>query len=275
MPLIYACIAPHAGDLIPETVEDQKIVATTRESMYKLGATLEALAPEVIVLINPHGFRVDGALSVSVAERAVADWAPGVKLDFEMDAALAHAIAEEAAKANVPVVRYIYGASSGPECFIPLDWGAVVHLYFMGHRFILKPKLVHLSPMRTLPFATHYDFGRAVGRVIKESDLRIAVIASADQGHAHAANGPYGYDPAAARYDAWMQDIIRKGNLDALLDADPQLVEDGKPDSLWPSLILAGILKENPLQAKLLSYEVNVYFGILCAEFCQQDGTRA
>ena len=38
MPLIYACIAPHAGDLIPETVEDQMTVATTRASMYQLGA---------------------------------------------------------------------------------------------------------------------------------------------------------------------------------------------------------------------------------------------
>ena len=33
MPLIYACIAPHAGDLIPETVEDKNIVALTRNSM--------------------------------------------------------------------------------------------------------------------------------------------------------------------------------------------------------------------------------------------------
>jgi aromatic ring-opening dioxygenase LigB subunit len=52
-----------------------------------------------------------------------------------------------------------------------------------------------------------------------------------------------------------------------LLTADPQLVENGKPDSLWPTLILAGVLNENPLAARLLSYEVNVYFGILCAEF--------
>ena len=267
MPLIYACIAPHAGDLIPETVEDQKTVATTRTSMYQLGAKLESLAPEVIILLNPHGFRVHGALSVCLAERAVADWAPDVKLDFEMDPALSHALADKATERNVPVVRYIYGASGGPDCFIPLDWGAVVPLYFLGHRFAHKPKLVHLSPMRTLPYATHYDFGRAIGSVVKESALRIAVITSADQGHAHDANGPYGYDPASAQFDAWMQEVIRKGNLDQLLKADPQLVENGKPDSLWPSLILAGILKENAMRARLISYEVNVYFGILCAEF--------
>lgn len=267
MSLVYACIAPHAGDLIPETIEDQHVVEQTRQAMYTLGAHMEAQSPDVVLIINPHGFRVQEALSISVAERAVADWAPTVKLDFEMDSELAHTIADEANESNVPVVRYIYGASGGPECFIPLDWGAVVPLYFMGHRFASKPKIVHCSPMRSLPLATHYEFGRAIGRVIKASAQKIAVIASADQGHAHDANGPYGYDPASAKYDAWMQSVIQSGNLDELLKADPQLVEEGKPDSLWPSLILAGVLKENPMQAKFLSYEVNVYFGILCAEF--------
>ena len=95
MPLIHACIAPHAGDLIPETVTDLNIVKTTRQSMYALGDKLQALVPEVIVIINPHGFRVQGALSISIAERAVANWAPDVKLDFEMDSFLANEIADE------------------------------------------------------------------------------------------------------------------------------------------------------------------------------------
>ena len=83
MSLIHACIAPHAGDLIPETVDDQNKVSVTRKVMNEMGARLEALKPEVIVIINPHGFRVQGALSVSVAERAVADWSPDVKLRSE------------------------------------------------------------------------------------------------------------------------------------------------------------------------------------------------
>ena len=266
MPLIHACIAPHAGDLI----DNPNKVVLTHQTIMAMGERLQAHAPEVTLVINPHGFRVQEALSISVAERATADWSPEVKLDFEMDAELAHSIADEATTSNVPVVRYIYGASSGDACYIPLDWGAVVPLYFMGHRFIPKPKLVHCSPMRTLPLATHYEFGRAIGRVLRESNKRVAVIASADQGHAHDADGPYGYDPASAKYDAWMQDVIHNGDLDELLNADMELVEEGKPDSLWPTLILAGILKENPLQAKFLSYEVNVYFGILCAEFEKQ-----
>ena len=267
MSLIYACIAPHAGDLIPETVKDQSIVQSTRKSMYEMGEHLQALHPDVIVIANPHGFRVQDAMSIAITERAMADWSPEVKLNFEMDAALANAIADKANGMNVPTVRYIYGASGGPDCFIPLDWGAAIPLYFLGHRFTPKPRLVHLSPMRLLPLETHYDFGRAIGQVIEESEARIAFIASADQGHAHNPDGPYGFDPAAAQYDAWMQEIIRSGRLESLLAADPQMVEDGKPDSLWPTTILAGVLHENPLAGRLLSYEVDVYFGIMCAEF--------
>ncbi len=266
MPLIHACIAPHAGDLI----DDQNKVALTHKSMLAMGARLAALAPETIVIINPHGFRVSNALSIAITEKATAEWSPELKLDFDIDQELANTIADEAALSNIPIVRYIYGASSGDSCYVPLDWGAVVPLYFMGRRgAAAPPKIVHCSPMRTLPLATHYEFGRAIGRVIREASQRIAFIASADQGHAHDVNGPYGFDPASAKYDAWMQEVIRNGNLDELLNADPQLVEDGKPDSLWPTLVLAGVLKENPMQAKLLSYEVNVYFGILCAEFTQ------
>lgn len=267
MTLIYACIAPHAGDLIPETVDDKNKVMRTRQSMQEMGAKLETLAPEVIVIINPHGFRVENAMSISIAERATAHWSADVKLDFDMDVELAHQIADKATEMNVPIVRYIYGASGGPDCFIPLDWGAVVPLYFMGHRYESKPKIVHISPMRLLPYQMHYDFGRAIGQVLKKSEKRIALIASADQGHAHDINGPYGYDPASVKYDAWMQEIVRSNRLDELLTVDPKLVEDGKPDSLWPTLVLAGVLKENPMQGNFFSYEVNVYFGILCAEF--------
>ena len=267
MTLIYACIAPHAGDLIPTTVDSKNKVIRTRQSMQAMGAKLDVLAPEVIVIINPHGFRAENAMSISTAERATADWAGNIKLDFDMDGELAYSIADKAAEMNVPVVRYIYGSSGGPDCFIPLDWGAVVPLYFMGHRFEHKPKIVHISPMQTLPYKTHYEFGRAIGQVIQESKKRIALIASADQGHAHHVNGPYGYDPASAEYDKWMQETIRSNRLDNLLLANSRLVENGKPDSLWPTLVLAGALKENPMQVRVLSYEVNVYFGILCAEF--------
>jgi len=263
MPLIYACIAPHAGDLIDEADK----ITLTRKTMNEMGAKLELLKPDIVVIINPHGFRVSDAMNIAITDKATAEWSPDLKLDFDIDLSLANAIADKAEKMSVPVVRYIYGASGGDECFVPLDWGAVVPLYFMGHEFANKPKIIHITPMKNLSYQTHHDFGRAIGQVIRHSDKRIALIASADQGHAHDADGPYGLDPASQKYDSWMQEVIQSGNLDTLLNADPEMVENGKPDSLWPTLVLAGALKENPMKANLLSYEVNVYFGVMCAEF--------
>lgn len=38
-------------------------------------------------------------------------------------------------------------------------------------------------------------------------------------------------------------------------------------NSLGPTLVLRCASKGNPVKPRLLSYEVNVYFGIMCAEF--------
>ena len=81
MPLIYACIAPHAGDLIDEADK----VTLTRKSMNAMGAKLEALKPEVIVIINPHGFRVSDAMNIAITDKATAEWSPDLKLDFDID----------------------------------------------------------------------------------------------------------------------------------------------------------------------------------------------
>jgi aromatic ring-opening dioxygenase LigB subunit len=47
----------------------------------------------------------------------------------------------------------------------------------------------------------------------------------------------------------------------------PDLVEAAKPDGLWQMAILAGIVDKVKLKAKLLSYDVPTYFGMICANF--------
>jgi aromatic ring-opening dioxygenase LigB subunit len=145
MSLIYACIAPHAGDLIPETVEDKNIVALTRKSMGEMSAKLEALKPEVVVIVNPHGFRVNNAMSISITSKANAGWSPEVKLDFDVDQALANAIADKADEMSVPVVRYIYGASGGDSCYVPLI-GARSYRYISWGIASLPNRNLFISP---------------------------------------------------------------------------------------------------------------------------------
>lgn len=268
MPLVFACIAPHGYQALPEYVQDPDNAQTTRSSMSELGRRLEQLNPDTVIVLTPHGIRVEGTMCVSVSFRASGTLKPDVSVDFEVDRELAAELAGESERSGVPVARAIYGGSSGPHCNIPLDWGAVIPLRYLGHTYQPKPKVIVICPSRALTREQMVAFGSAIARTAEASGKRVALIASADHGHAHNAEGPYGYHPASAIFDQIMVEAVRSGELkERLLPIDPKLVEDAKPDSLWQVLILAGALDVKPMQADFLSYEVPTYFGMLCAAY--------
>lgn len=267
MPLLFGAIAPHGHQIIPELAPDPGSAVATRAAMLELERRLSAHAPETVIILTPHGIRIDGAICISLSERAEGSLSPAVATAFDVDQELAGAIAAHSAAESVPVARAIYGASAGPSCAIPLDWGSIIPLWFMGHRYQPRPRIVVICPSRSLSREQMLAFGRAVGRAAHFSQKRVALIASADQGHAHRADGPYGYHPAAAEYDRQMQEAVRSNRLDSLLETDPTLVDDAKPDSLWQMLILAGALQIQPLRGELLAYEVPTYFGMLTAAY--------
>jgi aromatic ring-opening dioxygenase LigB subunit len=107
---------------------------------------------------------------------------------------------------------------------------------------------------------------RQLARAAEESPRRIALIASADHGHAHDSDGPYGFDPAAASYDEILVRLVRENRLSGLLELDPALVEAAKADSWWQLAMLHGALQDG-WRGDFLSYEASTYFGMLCAAY--------
>lgn len=267
MPLVFGAIAPHGSQIIEQLAPTPDEAAATRAAMYTLEQRLAAHQPDTIVLLTPHGIRIEGAICLSLSHRAEGSLGPAISVAFDVDRELAGAIAEQSAAEGVPVARAIYGASAGPACSIPLDWGAVIPLWFMGHRYRPQPRVVVICPSRSLSREQMVAFGRAVGRAAEQSTRRVALIASADQAHAHQEGGPYGFDPAAPEYDRQMCEAVRTSDLLGLLQTDPDLVDGAKPDSLWQMLILAGALQVKPLTGELLAYEVPTYFGMLTAVY--------
>lgn len=260
--LVFACIAPHGGEVIPELAgENLSLMATTRAAMEELGRRMAATNPETVVVITPHGIRIDGQICVSVSERAEGRLGD-VALDLAVDQALGAQIANAAAAHGIPVARAIYGASGGPSCSIPLDWGAIVPLYFMK-----APQTVVIVPSRTLPRQAMVEFGKALAEAAQQSGKRVALIASADWAHAHSAEGPYGFDPAAKVLDGMVCQAVRDGDLGQMLGYDENLVEWAKPDGIWQALMLHGALQVVPMKGELLSYEAPTYFGLLCAAY--------
>ena len=232
MSLVFACIAPHGDvDLAPEL----------RAAMEELGRRFDAASPEVAVVVTPHSVHVEGHFAV-VTSAKVGEWGT--------DAALAAALLG----APLPILGVSYGGNDSATAEFPLDWGTEVPLSFMR-----APRVVVVSPARDRPLEEHLLLGAAIAAL----PGRVALIASADNGHAHDAAGPYGFDPAAAAYDAELQQILASPPLGFLPLAER--VEAAKADSLWQLVVLEGALGETA-RADVLAYAAPTYYGMLVAE---------
>jgi aromatic ring-opening dioxygenase LigB subunit len=230
--LVFACIAPHGDvDLAPEL----------REAMEELGRRFEAATPEVAVVVTPHSIHVEGNFAVVTAGK-VGEW--------ETDSAVAAALLE----APLPILGVSYGGNDPATAEFPLDWGTEVPLTFMR-----SARVVVVAPARDRPLEEHVQLGRAIAAL----PGRVALIASADHGHAHTPDGIYGYHPAAAEYDALLQQIVASDRLDFFPLA--ALAEDGKADSLWQLLVLQGAVGETA-RTDVLAYAAPTYYGMLVAE---------
>lgn len=270
MPLIFAAIAPHGSQAVFAPNDKPEAGKSLRQSLSQLGSQLAELAPQCIVLLTPHGIRTEGAFAVSYSqfmEGALREGDQEISGRIAVDKKLASHIIEQATMKGIPAVGVGYGAASGPHSTLPLDWGSLIPLHYMGLNYSPQPEVVIINPSRALSWADHVRFGEMLGHILDQDQGRTALIVSADLAHTHQAEGPYGYHPAAVRFDAWFQDVIQKDKLDALITINQEEVAHAKPDALWQALILAGVNHVVPLKGAFLTYECPTYFGMLTARY--------
>ena len=136
------------------------------------------------------------------------------------------------------------GADDPAAATAPMDWGVLIPLWFMGGRSEPQVPVVVVSPARDRPIEEHVRAGRALARAAEESPKRVALIASADHGHAHDPEGPYGFDPAAAAYDETVVRLVQENRLGDLTEFDPAFVEAAKADSWWQLAMFHGALED-------------------------------
>jgi hypothetical protein len=75
--LVFACLAPHGSMLIPALAGEQGQKAhATRTAMEELGRRLVESRPETVVVVTPHGHRVDGAFSLLNNQRVRGELGP-------------------------------------------------------------------------------------------------------------------------------------------------------------------------------------------------------
>jgi len=333
--IVYACIAPHGAEVIPELAavgaagggtavgapvgaggkaaleEALRGMADITRSMEEIGLRLRRADPDTIVIASPHNLRLEGGSTAVVTAAYSAGTLTGevpgdreagvvIEASFPCDRVLARNIVARAGAAGIPVVGVNFGGLDGPVSLVTMDWGTLIPLYFMGRRTTrdggrrvevgpwsggdqgrgaggdsaARPRVVVIGPSRDVARESLVRLGEVVAEAARASGRRVAFVASADHGHAHRADGPYGHAPASASYDEMVCDMVRGGRLERLLELDSGFVEAAKPDSLWQMLILLGVLRKVPMKGELLSYRAPTYFGMMCASFVPSAAGR-
>jgi len=230
--IVFAAIAPH-GDLDADP--------ELRAAMEELGRRCAAAEPETAIVLTPHNVHVEGHFAVVTAAR-VGEW----ETDREL--------AQRLLRVELPILGVSYGGNDPAQAEMPIDWGTEIPLQSLP-----APRIVVVCPARDRALEEHVRLGEAIAAL----PGRHALIASADHAHAHRADGPYGFDPAATAYDTRLIDLLRSERLDFLPLAEH--VERAKADSLWQLLILQGAMGEDA-RADLLAYAAPSYYGMAVAE---------
>jgi aromatic ring-opening dioxygenase LigB subunit len=254
--IVFAAIAPHGNPVFLQPDGE------TRRGMDELRRRFEEAHPEAVILVTPHGTYVDGHVSVIRAARLSEHPSSFVEGEWLYTGAgapeLADACIAGLRDAGLDAVGLTWGATVAGASTMPIDWGAGIPLTFLS-----APAAV-VTPPRTLANEALVRAGKALAQA--SGERRVAFVASADHGHGHTHDGPYGFAPESQPYDERIVELVRENRLGELVAMDPQWAVDAKADSFCQLLMLHGALDDG-FDVELLTYEVPTYFGMLTAAY--------
>ncbi|MEK7159805.1 MAG: AmmeMemoRadiSam system protein B [Patescibacteria group bacterium] len=257
--LVFAGIVPHPPILIP---------TVGKENIKKLKKTLTAFDifeeelvkanPDTIIIISPHGDINFDAFSINTHQEYNANF---------------KAFGDFTTKFNFkPDLQFINELKGKNETKLPiqlfsdknLDHGASIPLFYL-FRKQNKAKIVPII-YSMMSYHKHVEFGELIRETICSLDKRYAVIASGDLSHRLSMQAPAGFSPSAKEFDKKLIQLLKKKNLEAILNLDQKQIEDAAECGLRSILILLGVIHQMNYEFEVLSYESPFGVGYLVGE---------
>ncbi|MEK7280869.1 MAG: AmmeMemoRadiSam system protein A, partial [Chloroflexota bacterium] len=186
---------------------------------------------------------------------------PAVK--YENEPSLVTALTQKCQAEGIPL-------RSIEERRYNLDHGVMVPMYFLG-RGLGEVALVPLT-FSWLPLSLHHSFGQVLGRVAQDSSKRVAIIASGDLSHRLIPDAPAGYHPQSHLFDERLTHAVARWDTAAILNLDPDLIDQAGECGLRSIVILIGALSEFKVKPQVLSYEGPFGVGYLVASLNIESG---
>jgi len=256
----FAVISPHPPIIIPTigSEEDLKKVKKTIDGMEKLREEIEKVKPETLILISPHGpvgFKEIGLIVASHLSGNLSMFGDfATQFSFDNDRDICKEIKNECKKENISL--RIYDKKE-------LDHGTLVPLYYLTKDF--KPKIVPLA-YSLLDNSWQYLFGKTLGKIAKEGNKKIGIVASGDLSHRLLPGAPAGYSPRGKEFDEKLIKLLKEKNIEGVLNIDEDLIEEAGECGYKSIIILLGALSEmKNWKFEILSYEGPFGVGYLVA----------
>lgn len=159
-------------------------------------------------------------------------------------------------------------AKAKPDCILITsphpDWGFNVPLHFLAKDVRGIEAKAHLTNLESPK--VHFNRGRKLIKNLKYIK-RLAWIASGDMSHRLKEDGPYGLHPSGSKFDKKFIELLKKKDIQGILNLEPRLVKEAGECGLRSFCMLLGALEGTKVnwQPKVLSYQAPFGVGYLVA----------
>jgi aromatic ring-opening dioxygenase LigB subunit len=228
--------------------------------MKQIGEKFRSVKAQTLIIISPHGPVQYDKFMINyspVLRGDLGSFGDHRRFAFENNREMIDEIVKLSRQARVPV---------GLVREMEMDRGALVPLHYLisEKETAYNPKVIHMS-FSMLPLEYHFHFGRVLGKILQESSDIASVIASSNLSHRISSGSPAGYSPQGRIFDKKLIDLIRKKDIDGILNIDSELIEEAGECGLRPIVILLGVISGMRWEIRSMSYEAPIGVGYLAA----------
>ena len=260
-------IAPHPPIIIPAIGRGELSKArATVEGMKLLSSRIKKAAPELLIVITPHGQVFREGPAVLTQGHLSGDFGqfgfPDIRIEFQTDLKLVELLEQET-KSEPRQPIFVDDQKHFSRSGQVLDHGAMVPLYYLQEAGVRVPGL-HIT-FGFNPYRQLYQFGRTLRQAVDRREMTPVVVASGDLSHRLIPGAPAGYSPRGAEFDQLLVDLLRDGRVEDILGLDSQLINEAGECGLRSFVIALGMLDGETFKTEIISYEGPFGVGYLVA----------
>lgn len=253
--LSFAAITPHPPIIVPEIGKGElgKCQPTVR-AMQKLGESFNASEADAMVIVSPHSPTDPLSFLINTSEELSGDLGQfgASEVGFKLEG-IGKSFGEN-------IEGQAWEGFENPD----LDHGILVPL-----SYLFKARQTPIAPISfsMQDSKTQFEFGKAVGKAIKESEENFAFVASGDLSHRLTQDAPAGFSPRGKEFDDQLVAMVKENDVEEILNMDDSLLGEAGECGYRSIAILLGVLSNFKYEVEVLSYEGPFGVGYLVAEF--------